>query len=377
MRKILFGLIGTALIGALTGYPVMAQESQERGVAPQPGGVKSLEERMERLEEAFDQMGGADKWYERFQVDGLIEVEAGFGRTAFDDPAQDDEKSGDVDLATVELAIGAKISDHADAFVLFKYEEEELFLDEGFITLTGTERFPAYLTAGRQYIPFGNFESHFITDPTTLLLGETNEGALVLGYRPFGDIVDISVGVFNGKVDEAGSDDLVFNYTGRIAVAPREGLTFGASYTSNLAAADAFADQVQSDLKGYVAGWSLFATATLFERLTLSAEYLAALEAFEASEIYDEGDTIKRRPTAWNLELGYAFSDRWQAALRYGGSLDGDAGSGEFLPKTQYGAVVNWGLFENTNVALEYLHSDFENDHQTSDAVTLQLAVEF
>jgi hypothetical protein len=377
MRKILFGLIGTALIGALTGYPVMAQESQERGVAPQPGGVKSLEERMERLEEAFDQMGGADKWYERFQVDGLIEVEAGFGRTAFDDPAQDDEKSGDVDLATVELAIGAKISDHADAFVLFKYEEEELFLDEGFITLTGTERFPAYLTAGRQYIPFGNFESHFITDPTTLLLGETNEGALVLGYRPFGDIVDISVGVFNGKVDEAGSDDLVFNYTGRIAVAPREGLTFGASYTSNLAAADAFADQVQSDLKGYVAGWSLFATATLFERLTLSAEYLAALEAFEAGEIYDEGDTIKRRPTAWNLELGYAFSDRWQAALRYGGSLDGDAGSGEFLPKTQYGAVVNWGLFENTNVALEYLHSDFENDHQTSDAVTLQLAVEF
>jgi hypothetical protein len=377
MRKILFGLIGTALIGALTGYPVMAQESQERGVAPQPGGVKSLEERMERLEEAFDQMDGADKWYERFQVDGLIEVEAGFGRTAFDDPAQDDEKTGDVDLATVELAIGAKISDHADAFVLFKYEEQELFVDEGFITLTGTDSFPAYLIAGRQYIPFGNFESHFITDPTTLLLGETNEGALVLGYRPFGDIVDISVGVFNGKVDEAGSDDLVSNYTGRIAVAPREGITFGASYTSNLAAADAFADQVQSDLKGYVAGWSLFATATLFERLTLSAEYLAALEAFEAGEIYDEGDTVKRRPAAWNVELGYGFSDRWQAALRYGGSLDGDAGSGEFLPKTQYGAVVNWGLFENTNVALEYLHSDFENDHQTSDAVTLQLAVEF
>jgi hypothetical protein len=377
MRKILFGLIGTALIGALTGYPVMAQESQERGVAPQPGGVKSLEERMERLEEAFDQMDGADKWYERFQVDGLIEVEAGFGRTAFDDPAQDDEKTGDVDLATVELAIGAKISDHADAFVLFKYEEQELFVDEGFITLTGTDSFPAYLIAGRQYIPFGNFESHFITDPTTLLLGETNEGALVLGYRPFGDIVDISVGVFNGKVDEAGSDDLVSNYTGRIAVAPREGITFGASYTSNLAAADAFADQVQSDLKGYVAGWSLFATATLFERLTLSAEYLAALEAFEAGEIYDEGDTVKRRPAAWNVELGYGFSDRWQAALRYVGSLDGDAGSGEFLPKTQYGAVVNWGLFENTNVALEYLHSDFENDHQTSDAVTLQLAVEF
>jgi hypothetical protein len=211
------------------------------------------------------------------------------------------------------------------------------------------------------------------------LPGETNEGALVLGYRPFGDIVNISVSVFNGKIDKAGSDDLISNYSGRIVVTPREGITFGASYTSNLAAADAFADQVQADLRNYVAAWSVFATATMFERLTISAEYLAALEAFEAGEIYDEGDTVKRRPAAWNVELGYAFSDRWQAALRYGGSLDGDAGGGEFLPKSQYGAVVNWGVFENTKLALEYLHSDFKNDYQTGDAIiiTFQLAVEF
>jgi hypothetical protein len=168
MKKIFLGLIGTVMSVALLVCPVMAQESDQQDVSQYPGGVRSLEERMERLEGAFDQMDQADKWYERFQVGGLIEVEAGFGRTSFADPAQDDEKTGDVDLATVELGIGVKISDHADVFVLFKYEEDELFVDEGHITLTGTDSFPAYLIAGRQYIPFGNFESHFITDPTTL-----------------------------------------------------------------------------------------------------------------------------------------------------------------------------------------------------------------
>ena len=48
---------------------------------------------------------------------------------------------------------------------------EDVFVDEGFIVLSGSEAFPAYLIAGRQYIPFGDFDSHFVTDPSTLILG--------------------------------------------------------------------------------------------------------------------------------------------------------------------------------------------------------------
>ncbi|MDZ7664104.1 MAG: hypothetical protein U5K27_02035 [Desulfotignum sp.] len=54
---------------------------------------------------------------------------------------------------------------------MFKYEEDDLFVDEGFITLSGTDAFPAFLTAGRQYLPFGYFDSHFVTDPATLDAG--------------------------------------------------------------------------------------------------------------------------------------------------------------------------------------------------------------
>lgn len=171
-----------------------------------------------------------------------------------------------------------------------------------------------------------------------LTLGETNEGALVAGYRPGGGMVEITVGVFNGKSDKASGDDTISNY---------------------------------------VAGWSVFASATLLERFNVVAEYMSAVRAFKALEIYTTGDTQARRPAAWNLELGYAFADTWQIALRYAGSVDGDAGAGEFLPETQYGAVVNWDIFKNTRLVLEYPHGDFENDSQTSDSVVAHLAIAF
>ena len=83
---------------------------------------------------------------------------------------------------------------------------------------------------------------------------------------------------------------------------------------------------------------------------------------------------MRTTPSAWNVELGASIIDNIELAVRYGGSDDGGA---EFLLESQYGAVLNWGFFENTNLALEYLHDEYEDDAQTVDALTAQLAVEF
>jgi hypothetical protein len=379
MKKAILLLAGWFLTGAVPASHLMAQNPMSASEASpsQPGGVKSLEDRVRELEEAREQEVEGGKWFERIKIGGLIEVEAGYHRIDFADPAAARENDSDVDLATVELAVDAAIARHIDGRVLFKYEENDLFVDEGFITLTGTERFPAYLIVGRQYIPFGNFESRFITDPTTLELGETNEGAVVVGYRLGEELIDISVGAFNGKTREADSGHHIDDFAGWIVVTPSEGISFGASFTSNLAAADSLADQVQRDLNDTVAGWSAFLTIALSERLTLLGEYVAALDDFDAGELYDPADTGTRRPAAWNVELGYAFTDRWEAAVRYGGSSHGDAGGGQFLPKAQYGAVINWTFFENINLGLEYLRSEFKNDYQTIDTFVAQLAIQF
>jgi hypothetical protein len=71
--------------------------------------------------------------------------------------------------------------------------------------------------------------------------------------------------------------------------------------------------------------------------------------------------------------LGVSLVENLEVAARYGGSDDG-AG---FLPESQYGLVLNWGVFKNTNLAVEYLHDEFEDDVQQIDTLTAQLAIEF
>lgn len=332
-------------------------------MAAASGGAMSLEERVDKLEEAV----GGDAWSDRIQISGLIEVEA-----AYVDPDDGDEES-DVDLAAVELAVDATIVDHVDGHVLFKYEDDDVFVDEGFITLSGTEAFPVYLVAGRLYVPFGNYDTHFVTDPNTLVLGETNEGAVVVGYTIGDDLVDLSVGAFNGKINETGDDDHVDGFVGSMTAQPLEGLTLGASYISNLASSDAFSEAFQVDeVADLVAGWSAFATFEFLDRFKLIGEYVAALDQYDAGDVY-EGDTRDREPSAWNLEFGVMVVDAVELAVRCGGSDDG----GDFLPETQYGGVVNWGFFDSTNLALEYLHDEYEDDGDEVDTITAQLAIEF
>jgi len=378
MKKLII-LCSCMILVCANAYPVMAQDSISSDSAEQStkaGGVKSLEDRIKQLEDAINRQPESDKWYDRLQISGLIEVEASHGKTDFKDPAVEDEKTSDVDLATVELGVDAKISAHVDGHVLFKYEDDDLFVDEGFITLVGTENFPAYLIAGRQYIPFGNFDSHFVTDPTTLVLGETNDGAVVAGYRFGGEMVDVSIGAFNGDAEKSDKDDVINSFVGSIVVSPIENIKFGASYTSNIAGSDSFNEVVvdPDNLDSLVGGWSGFVTFEFLERFKLIGEYVGALDNFKAGEIYDAADTKERKPSAWNVELGVAIIDNVELAARYGGSDDGGA---DFLPESQYGAVLNWGFFKNTNLALEYLHGEFEDDAQETDSFIAQLAIEF
>ena len=377
MKKMILSMVCLAVIGLMTPFVVVEAAAAET----KAGGVKSLEDRVAQLEDAIGRDVAGPSWFDRIQISGVIEVEANYQMVDDNDPATDDEDSSDVDLATVELAIDARIIDHVDGHVLFKYEEDDVFVDEGFITLTGSEAFPAYLIAGRQYVPFGNYDSHFVTDPNTLVLGETNEGALVLGYRIGGDLVDIAVGAFNSKIGEAGDDDMIDGYVASVSAQPLEGLTLGVSYISDLTSSDSFSETVtdrDSDgevdpVEEMVDGWSAFVTFEFLDRFRLIGEYTAALDEFVAGEIYDNTETLAREPSAWNVEFGAMVIDALELAVRYGGSDDG----GEFLPETQYGGVVNWGFFDNTNLALEYMHDEYENDGNEVDTITAQLAVEF
>jgi hypothetical protein len=412
MKKLIKGMLCFLVCGSLFSFPAFAEEmsnyelmqelkalkektrvleeklniqekvskqeiSREIPTGPEAQG---LPERVRRIEEkmAQKQEGLLEKWADKITLSGLIEAEANYEDYDYDDPAADDEDSSDITLATVELGVDVDIIKHVKGHVLFLWEEDDtepVDVDEGFITLDGEDMVPLYLNVGKLYVPFGNFESHFISDPLTLELGETRESALTVGY--VSEWMDVSVSAFNGDIDETGEDNHLESYVAAASFSvPEEfisnfGITGGVSYISNIADSDGLEGETPGQIKDYVGGFNAFLSISFMDKFFFECEYLGALDEFEAGELsFDGGKEFQ--PETWNLELAYAATDRLELAVKYEGGDD----LGDFLPEDQYGASVTYGLFESTSLSLEYLHGEYENDDQR-DLITTQLAVEF
>ena len=374
MQKIVDMMLCLLMCSALFLKPAFAEE------------VSSHEwtERIKQLEDRMEKKALSKGWADRITISGVLEAEAGFGSTDFADAAQEDTDESDIVLATAELGIDAQIAKHVSGHILFLYEEGEnddnIAVDEGFITIDGQDAVPLYLNAGKLYVPFGNFESHMITDPLTLELGETGQSAIQVGFA--NAMVDVSIAVFNGDVDQTGDDDAINSYVGSVQFSLPEGtvanfsLYAGVSYLSNLADSDGLEGVIATPdgtIEDHVAGLGAFISVSFMDMIFLEAEYIGALDKFRAGELSIDGGT-EVAPSAWNFELAYSPLADLEVAVRYGQT--DDIKGGAFLPETQYGAAVAYRLFESTTISMEYLKGEYENNDAT-DGVTAQLAVEF
>ena len=385
VRKGLFAFVAIFCLYILIGPPpAFSRDVSSESKAEEKGryhSVKGLAERVKRIED--DMKGGLlGDWAKKITLSGVVEVEAGYEDFNFDDPEDTDTSSSEISLATVELGVDVDIVKHVKGHVLFLYEDDEdVVVDDGFIIIDGEDVVPLYLNAGKIYMPFGNFESHFISDPLTLELGETRESAIKVGFG--NQWADICFAVFNGDINEAEEDDdNIESYViGAVLTLPEGtvsgfGLTGGVSYISNIADSNGIQDVLgeefdTDEIEDYIGGFSAFVSVSYDDRFFLEAEYVGAVDEFEEEDLGLQPDE-KFEPTAFNVELAYAVTGDLEVAVRYEGTDD----TMNLLPEKQYGAAVTYSLFENTSLAFEYLHGEFENDDQR-DLFTCQLAIEF
>lgn len=308
-------------------------------------------------------------------LSGLLEVEGAATGVTYVDGSSD--SASDLILATAQLGFDAKLSDAVGANLIFLYEQGgNLDVDEAAIRL---EQGPLFARLGRQYLPFGAFHSHCVSDPLTLVLGETRATALLVGYKH--DLATLSTLAFNGVAEKAGSEDHINDWGASLTVTPLAGLEVGGSYLHDLAESNA--DLTAAPYARRVGGWSAFAH---LERgsVTFEAEYLAAARAFAAADLDGDSDGQGDQPRAWNLECAFRPVENLELAARY-------EGSGEFAgqPQRQYGAAVSWSPWQHTSVALEYLRGEYDRNFagdlvsgtgrpaDRRDLVTMQLAYEF
>ncbi len=94
---------------------------------------------------------------------------------------QGNESSSDIVLSTFELSVDGELTEDVRGHALLLWEEDDsdgVILDEATITIGGAEHIPVYVEVGRQYVPFGAFNNHMVSDPLTLLTGPSPKVAV-------------------------------------------------------------------------------------------------------------------------------------------------------------------------------------------------------
>ncbi len=304
---------------------------------------------------------------------GLIEVE---GSAVRDFEGINQSK---FELATVELGFVGKMSDWASAHLTLLYEEggdDKLLIDDAHIILGDTTKFPLYLNAGRQYVPFGNFTTNMISDPLTLEIAETQETAMTIGFKEgkaYG-----SVFAFNGDTDEGGGDSQIDQFGANIGYDFQRNsfsIDVGMSYINSIGDSDKLGDILKEKsllTADYVGGIGAYAI-THIGQMSLIGEYITALDDFEGEKNF--------RPMAFNIETGYDFHIQGleaTVAIAYQGTDDMVG----YLPESRFLGSFAIGIFPGTTFAVEWAHDkDYDRadggTDKSADAFTGQLAYEF
>ncbi len=368
-KKIIFILsiffISFAVISLFFAPDVRADEMQELKKR-----VNELEEHQGELYHSLKEKkrpGHKTGISDRISFGGLVEVELS---QASGGP--DSETSSDIVAATVELSVDAEINDSVNAHVLLLWEEDDtdpIAMDEA--TIEVTSPYGLVITGGKMYVPFGVFNSHFVSDPITLELGETNESAILVSYET--GIFSGSVGIFNGDID-SNKENVIDDFVLSVTATPMKDLTVGVSYITDIAEGD-IGLTTNPDVDS-VGGIGLSATY-VYDRFTIEFEYVGALEDFNVNDLNDDGDGNGDRPSAFNLEVAYQLNDKTEIAGKY------ESSSEMFdQPESQVGAVASYELFPHTAVAIEYLFGEYDSSFATAGAedrhlLTGQIAVEF
>ncbi|MEW6520585.1 MAG: LbtU family siderophore porin [Thermodesulfobacteriota bacterium] len=364
---------------SVQGLAAKSDSGQEKG---------SVEQRLEQIESTLASprettaAAGAPPLLQgisdHVDLKGLVEVEA----AAAEDFHGND--TSDISLATVEVGLDARIADWSQAHLLLLYEEGEesdhLIVDEGTVILGKLESFPAYLSLGKMYLPFGAYDTNMISDTLPLALGEINDSAALAGFQASGFYG--SLYAFNGDLSERGEDDKIDAWGASLGYALAGGgftVDAGLDWLNNIGDTDGIGDYLGNEIDAYVEGLAAHLLLQ-YGPFSFIAEYVRALEAFQADELAFAGSGAE--PEAWNLEAGLSFDllDRETIfSLAWQGT---DEARDLELPENRFGAALRMFVLQNTSLALEYLHDeDYDRAElgtsKDADAATMQVAVEF
>jgi len=338
-----------AIYGMLSWTPP-AVLAEEPSPLPEAAG-KEPEGRLYRTNSERREVGLKRQLTPWLTASGLLELEG--LRESFKAKGEGKNDHETNTAATLQIGLTANPWEPVTGDLLLEYdtESDKLVTDE---VIAGFEWGPWELEVGRQYLPFGVYISHFATGPL-IEFGETRATGATLSYGPH-DRLDFSGSVYQGRGRKEGNGSGAVSWAFAMEAWPRETLSLGLSYLSNLADADSrlLADENDRYLRK-VPGLSGYLVWT---RPTVEVTF----EALGAVRSFRELERDRAQPAAWNLEFVHFTHPSFEWALRVEGSQEL-----EDEPELQFGAALTWRTGRQASLTVEYLHGRFKYDLATND----------
>lgn len=295
----------------------------------------------------------------------------------------------DVDLSRAEVDFVAEIDKWITGTMVVDYDNNALDfhnrkvhdarfrIDRGFFTFGNLNEFPAYLTLGQVFAPFGKYTWLSINPPITLSLARIKERALVLGFNKDG----LYGSLYGYKGETYVHNDNIINSWGVNLGYGKSwsnaSFDLGAGYVANIADSEGMQDTLSPFTPGFgryvpynlqlvhrVPGIDAHFSFTV-DPFDFVSEYVGANTKFDPRDMSFDGKGA--RPAALNLTAKVRFDVFGKAAqflVGYDGTWQALALN---LPQQSYFAKVGVSLLRATLVSLEFRHDrDYDVTHYSN-----------
>ena len=357
--------------------------------------------------------GLTSNWVDYVTVHGGAYVDAAWGDQTQDTAGMNDNRTS---VANSYLAIEATPNDWSKFDFAINYsdasnsyqnaastgsdnsnnsDDSSVYVDQAYATIGNSNRYPLFLQAGQQYVPFGHYSLYPIVKSMGQVMSESNQTDFQAGFvLPKG--LYGSVYTFQNSVSQNDSDNTAkFNYGATIGFNKsndRMNVDLGVGYIDNMVAITGVENALKSSTYSTtVQGASAYVDFTTGP-FGLQADYVTAMDDFSATDInYKSGagslsDTA--RPSAGDITASYNFNKKGMDQQVFVGYQASSEASGLDLPESRY--LVGYNIYpwsnvllgaeitRDTNYSSDYVYSDNDvaqgDDYYTYD---LRVGVQF
>jgi hypothetical protein len=259
---------------------------------------------------------------------------------------QADESATELTFDEVGLALGAALW-RLELGIKYESDGARLRVEEGSLRVGDSDEMPYFVQFGRTGVAFGQLESNFVEDPSTVVLAEIDASSAVFGVAS--ERLEASVSVLESVV---APNDVDFAFDALLPCG--DAVAFGTGWTSDLAEAvelrELREDRRESPPRRDHSVQAMACFVGLrSERWLGHLEWVGALRAFAPRTLRERW----LRPQAMDCELGHRFGDNFVAAARLEWSRE--------LPESpnwQAGLALWSGHFEPARLGIDFLQAE-------------------